>query len=201
MGCFISKDTVQRLGLPIQKLNQMVQAWNVDGTPNKSGMVKHKTNIVLDYEGVKECCDLFILNCGKEEVILGLPWLWAINSKINWKDGRVMITLSNYRWTTGEPPEVLEQQYLLQYMLHDKAAHIENELYNTFKTWMPEQHAKLFNTSSCVPEFIIKWTSISTIIAQGVTKEKVTLLTAFKEYKDVFSEKKKTHQITTLLTI
>ena len=23
-GCFISKDTVQRLGLPIQKLNQMV---------------------------------------------------------------------------------------------------------------------------------------------------------------------------------
>ena len=47
--CFISKDTVQRLGLPMQKLNQMVQAWNVNGTPNKSGMVKYKTNIVLDY--------------------------------------------------------------------------------------------------------------------------------------------------------
>ena len=34
-GCFISKDMVQRLGLPIQKLNQTVQAWNVDGTLNK----------------------------------------------------------------------------------------------------------------------------------------------------------------------
>ena len=54
-GCFILKDTVQRLGLPTKKLNQMVQAWNMDGTPNKSGMVKYKTNIVLDYEGVREC--------------------------------------------------------------------------------------------------------------------------------------------------
>ena len=96
MGCFISKHTVQRLGLPIQKLNQTVRAWNVDGTPNKSGMVKYKTNIVLDYRGVRERCDLFILNCGKDKVILGLSWLQAINP-------------SNYRWTTGEPPEVLEQ--------------------------------------------------------------------------------------------
>ena len=109
MECFISKETVQKLGLPIQKLNQMVQAWNMDGTPNKSGMVKYKTNIVLDYEGVREHCDLFILNYRKDKVILGLSWLWAINPEIDWKDGRVMITLSNYRWTTGEPPEVLEQ--------------------------------------------------------------------------------------------
>ena len=64
---------VQRLGLPIQKLSQIVRAWNVDGTPNKSGMVRYKTNIMLDYGGVREHCDLFILNCGKDEVILGLP--------------------------------------------------------------------------------------------------------------------------------
>ena len=74
-------------------------------------------------------------------------------------------------------------------MLHDEAAHIEEELYDTFKSWMPEQHAKFFNASSCIPEFIIKQTTISTIIAQGAAKEKVTLPTAFKEYKDVFSEK------------
>ena len=67
----------------MQKLNQMVQAWNVNGTPNKSGMVKYKTNIVLDYGWVRECQDLFILNCGKDEVVLGLPWLWAINPEIN----------------------------------------------------------------------------------------------------------------------
>ena len=105
----------------------------MNGTPNKSGIVKYKTNIVLDYRGVREHQDLFILNCGKDKVILGLPWLQAINPEINWKDSRVTITLANYRWTTGEPPEVLEQRYLLQYMLHDKAAHIEDEPYDTFK--------------------------------------------------------------------
>ena len=134
----------------------MVQAWNMDGMLNKSGMVKYKINIILDYREVKEHCNLFILNCGKDEVILGLPWLWAINLEINWKDGRVMITPSSYRWTTGEPPEVLKQQYLLWYMLHDEAAHIEDELYNTSKTWTLEQWAKFFNTSGCITEFAIK---------------------------------------------
>ena len=138
---------------------------------------------------MREHQDLFILNYGKDEVILGLPWLQAINLEINWKDSRIMITPCNYRWTTGEPPEVLEQQYLLWYMLHDEAAHIEDKLYDTFKSWMLEQHAKFFNTSSCILEFIIKWTTILTIIAQGATKEKVTLPTAFKEYEDVFFEK------------
>ena len=82
-GCFISKDTVQRLGLPIQKLDHMVRAWNVDEMLNKSGLVKYKTNIILDYGGVREHQDLFILNCRKDEVILGLSWLQAINLEIN----------------------------------------------------------------------------------------------------------------------
>ena len=35
-------------------------------------MVKYETNIVLDYGGVREHHDLFILNCRKDKVILGL---------------------------------------------------------------------------------------------------------------------------------
>ena len=100
-----------------------------------------------------------------------------------------MITLSNYRWTTGEPSEELDQWYLLQYMLHNEAAHIENELYDIFKTWAPEQHAKFFNANGCILEFVIKWTMISTIIAQGAIKEKIVLPSAFREYTDVFSKK------------
>ena len=161
----------------------------MDGTPNKLGTVRYKTNIMLDYRGVREHHNLFIINCRKDKVILGLPWLWAINPEIIWKDSRVTITPSNYRWTTGEPPEVLDQQYLLWYMLYDEAAHIKDKLYNTFKTWAPEQCTKFFNTSGCIPEFVIKRTTISIIIAQGATKEKVTLPAAFRGYMDIFSEK------------
>ena len=74
-------------------------------------------------------------------------------------------------------------------MLYDEAAHIKDKLYNTFKTWAPEQCTKFFNTSGCIPEFVIKRTTISIIIAQGATKEKVTLPAAFRGYMDIFSEK------------
>ena len=100
-----------------------------------------------------------------------------------------MITPSNYRWTTDEPPNILEQWHLQQYMLHDRAAHIKNKLYNTFKTWAPEQHTKFFNANSCIPEFIIKRIMISMIIAQGTSKKKVTLPIAFREYADIFFKK------------
>ena len=55
----------------------------MDGILNKSGMVKYKTNIVLDYGGVRQCRNLFILNYKKDKVILRLLWLWAINLEIN----------------------------------------------------------------------------------------------------------------------
>ena len=152
-------------------------------------MVNYKTNIMLDYREVREHRDLFILNCRKDEVILGLSWLQVINLEINWKDGRITITPSNFRWTTGELSDVLEQQYLLQYMLHDKAAHIKDELYDTFKTWVPEQHTQFFNANGCVLEFVIKRMMISMIIAQEATKEKVTLPTAFREYTVIISKK------------
>ena len=74
-------------------------------------------------------------------------------------------------------------------MLYNEVAHVEDELYDAFKTWAPEQHAKFINASGCIPEFVIKQTAISTIIAQGATKEKITLPGTFREYVDVFSKK------------
>ena len=74
-------------------------------------------------------------------------------------------------------------------MLYDEAAHIEDELYDTFKTRALEQCAKFFHANSCLLEFVIKWMMISTIIAQGETKKKVALPSAFREYVDMFSEK------------
>ena len=57
----------------------------MDDTLNASGMVKYKINIVLDYGEVRKQRDLFILNCEKDKVILGLSWLQAINLKITKK--------------------------------------------------------------------------------------------------------------------
>ncbi|KAG8213603.1 hypothetical protein J3R82DRAFT_10278, partial [Butyriboletus roseoflavus] len=53
-GCFISRHTVEKMGLPTWKLDNPVQAWNIDETQNQSGTIKKKTNIVLDYGGIQE---------------------------------------------------------------------------------------------------------------------------------------------------
>ncbi|KAG8220576.1 hypothetical protein J3R82DRAFT_2795, partial [Butyriboletus roseoflavus] len=63
-GCFISRRAVEKMGLPTWKLDNPVRAWNVDGTLNQSGTIKERTNIVLDYGGIREQRDLYVLNCG-----------------------------------------------------------------------------------------------------------------------------------------
>ncbi|KAG8214465.1 hypothetical protein J3R82DRAFT_9513, partial [Butyriboletus roseoflavus] len=63
-GCFISRHVVEKMGLPTWKLDNPVQAWNVDGTPNQSGTIKESTKVVLDYRGIREQQDLYVLNCG-----------------------------------------------------------------------------------------------------------------------------------------
>ena len=37
------------------------------------------------------CCSLYVINGGKENTILGHPWLEAVNLIINWKKGTVTI--------------------------------------------------------------------------------------------------------------
>ncbi|KAG8215186.1 hypothetical protein J3R82DRAFT_8710, partial [Butyriboletus roseoflavus] len=63
-GCFISRQAVKKMRLPTWKLDNPVRAWNVDGTQNQSGTIKKKTNIVLDYGGIQEWQDLYVLNYG-----------------------------------------------------------------------------------------------------------------------------------------
>ncbi|KAG8218609.1 hypothetical protein J3R82DRAFT_4270, partial [Butyriboletus roseoflavus] len=63
-GCFISRHAVEKMGLPTWKLDHSVRAWNVDGTLNRSGTIQKRTNTVLDYRGIQEQQDLYVLNCG-----------------------------------------------------------------------------------------------------------------------------------------
>src|SRR5258707_7325369 len=85
-GCFISREAVARMKLPTRTLETPVRAWNVDGTLNQSGTIKQKTSVVLNYGGIRELRELMIFDCSKDEVILGLLWVRAVNPDINWNE-------------------------------------------------------------------------------------------------------------------
>ena len=71
----------------LNKLEKPLQAYNMDGTKNKRGMIKYYVNLNLEINGRKTTMELLVTGQGKERIILGFPWLQEQNPDINWKTG------------------------------------------------------------------------------------------------------------------
>jgi len=93
-GCkFANKKFVEKNGFKLEKLDRPVRIRNVDGTGNSGGLVTHKIEVNVYYQGHVERMRLDVCNLGRTEVILGMPWLAAHNPEINWETGEVKMTM------------------------------------------------------------------------------------------------------------
>ena len=77
----------QKLGLPIRKLLEPQEVYNVDGTPNKGGEIKYYADLSVQTGQDFTLFRFFLTNMGSSKVILGYPWMSAIQPRINWKRG------------------------------------------------------------------------------------------------------------------
>ena len=75
------------MGFKTYKLEKPLQAYNMDGTKNKRGTIKHYVNLNLEINGRKMTTELLVTGLGKERIIPGFPWLQEQNPDINWKTG------------------------------------------------------------------------------------------------------------------
>ncbi|SRR6266702_324134 len=83
---FISKNLLNQLKIAYLPVEVPIKIWNVDGTHNQDGAISHFTDLqVHTGEEAKTLCFL-ITNLGRDEVILGYPWLMAFEPVIHWKD-------------------------------------------------------------------------------------------------------------------
>jgi len=87
---FINYRTVTKLRLGVTKLPQQWKIYNVDGTENQAGLIKHCVHLYIKYGGQQKQAKFFITNLGKEQAILGYPWLKEFNPEINWRDGKLL---------------------------------------------------------------------------------------------------------------
>ncbi|KAF9224142.1 hypothetical protein BS17DRAFT_671635, partial [Gyrodon lividus] len=71
--------------LPTERLPEPIRLINVDGNENVHGMVKFTTSLFIKLGEITQKVRFLVMNCGKENIILGLPWLKATNPAINWK--------------------------------------------------------------------------------------------------------------------
>ena len=87
-GQFIDqKNYVKKERFKIHQLPTTIQAFNVDGTENKRGTIKTYIDLELEINERKTKTQLLITGLGKEQIILGFPWLNQQNPDINWKMG------------------------------------------------------------------------------------------------------------------
>ena len=90
-GIFIDERFIRRNGIPVTPLRKIIQVFNVDGTTNKQGRITHCAWLKLKI-GERYIDTRFLISgLGKQDVILGLPWLKQYNPRIDWQKGTLDI--------------------------------------------------------------------------------------------------------------
>ncbi len=83
---FISKNLLHRLQIGYLPVETPIKIWNVDGTHNQDGAISHFTDLQVQTGTETRTLRFLITNLGRDEVILGYPWLTAFEPVIHWKD-------------------------------------------------------------------------------------------------------------------
>ena len=105
--CFVQKNN-----LPTTKLSVPIRARNANHSNNKSGDIQYTCDLFVNIQGLAQKVTLHVMTCGKENIILGLPWLKKANPTVDW----TMQTL-----TFDE--SIDESQELYQHHATDMARH------------------------------------------------------------------------------
>jgi hypothetical protein len=91
-GLFIDSHLVQQKRLTTRPLSRPIPVYNVDGSPNEAGAVREVVDLVLRYKDHSERTLFAVTQLGKQQVILGYPWLRDHNPEIDWATGEVTMS-------------------------------------------------------------------------------------------------------------
>jgi len=77
------------LQLPIKRLEEPQNLFNVDGTTNKSRSLQFYTNLQVQTGSQRTNLRFFLTDLGDNKAILGYPWFAVVQPRIDWKRGWV----------------------------------------------------------------------------------------------------------------
>jgi len=86
---FMDTTFAREKGFKMEKLKNPLLVRNMDGTVNVGGAIMHQVECNMFFKGHMERARMDIYNLEKTEVILGMLWLAAYNSEIDWEKGEV----------------------------------------------------------------------------------------------------------------
>ena len=191
-GKFIDQNYTQRQGLELEKLEEPIKVYNVDGTLNKRGTIKYFVDLIIQIHG-RTCKERFLVTgLGKQKIILGFPWLKKMNPIINWEKGTLewrpyKVTILKREKQLRTTATIVEEE--------DQEAHL-----NSTQNPLDDNELSLLISSITGDTDDSTWvnsksTTATKIQAEINSKKKILPLEEqipkeFHEYLDVFSEEK-----------
>ena len=80
---FISHRTWRELGIGRHQLDKPIPVYNVNGTANRLGHIKHYCWLQVIHNKLEKLQHFFLTDLGKDWMILGYPFLQEFNPTIN----------------------------------------------------------------------------------------------------------------------
>jgi len=80
---FISKNLLHQLKISYLSVEIPLKIWNVDGTHNQDSAISHFMDLQVHTGTETKTLRFLITNLGRDEVILGYPWLTAFKPIIH----------------------------------------------------------------------------------------------------------------------
>ena len=87
----IDIDFAKKHKVNLRKIEKPLKINNVDGSPNNTGAVKYQATFFFKIGTVVHNKTFYTMKCGRDNLILGLPWLNKINPKIDWEKKHIEI--------------------------------------------------------------------------------------------------------------
>ena len=87
IGKFIDQNYTKDKGLDLETLKNPIKVYNMDGTLNKWGMIRHYMDLNIKILGRTSKERFLITGLGQQKIILGFPWLAKANAIIDWEKG------------------------------------------------------------------------------------------------------------------
>src|ERR1700761_9369752 len=86
---FIHPRFIRRMKLGTRELARPKKLYNIDDTTNKAGNVTHYVDLMVETAGRKKEMCFLVSDVGREDAILGYPWLAMFEPKFSWAHGTI----------------------------------------------------------------------------------------------------------------
>src|SRR5580693_6888878 len=84
---FIHPRFLRRMGLGTRKLTNPKRLYNVDDTTNRAGQVTDYVDLDVRTNNIHKEMRFLVSDIGREDAILGYPWLATFKPHFSWKHG------------------------------------------------------------------------------------------------------------------